>query len=54
MAATLQLSQVGSPAMTTEARKLLVETRRGLYRLLAEDDGGSADDAAITDAPPAP
>ena len=53
MAATLQLSQVGSPAMTAEARKLLVETRRGLYRLLAEDDGGSADDAAATDAPPA-
>jgi hypothetical protein len=54
MAATLQLSQVGSPATTAEARKLLVETRRGLYRLLAEDDGGSADDAAPTDAPPAP
>ena len=53
MAATLQLSQVGSPAMTAEARKLLVETRRGLYRLLAEDDGGSADAAAATDAPPA-
>lgn len=46
MAATLQLSQVGSPATTAEARKLLVETRRGLYRLLAEDGGGSADDAA--------
>jgi DNA-binding PadR family transcriptional regulator len=62
MAATLQLAQVGSPATTGEARKLLVETRRGLYRLLAEDDGGSADaapadaapaDAAPTDAPPA-
>ena len=52
MAATLQLSQVGSAATTAEARKLLVETRRGLYRLLAEDDGGSAD-APSPEAPPA-
>jgi len=52
MAATLQLSQVGSPGTTAEARKLLVETRRGLYRLLAEDDGGSPDEVPTTTVPP--
>jgi DNA-binding PadR family transcriptional regulator len=53
-AATVQIGQVGSPELTVEARKILTETRRSLYRLLAEDEGptsasaqaDAADDAA--------
>ncbi|HVZ72055.1 MAG TPA: PadR family transcriptional regulator [Polyangia bacterium] len=45
-AAALQVVQAGSPTQITEARRVLAETRRALYRLLAEDgeDGGEADD----------
>ena len=59
-AATVQVGQVGSPELTVEARKILTETRRSLYRLLAEDDGAAsaqgnaADSPAEADAPEAP
>jgi hypothetical protein len=39
-----QVSQVGSPETKEKARDILVEARRSLYRLLAED--GSSDSAA--------
>ncbi len=42
-AATMQVAQVGSPELADEARKILTETRRSLYRLLAEDEGPSTD-----------
>lgn len=37
-AAMSQVSQVGSPEMLDRARTVLVEARRSLYRLLAEDN----------------
>jgi DNA-binding PadR family transcriptional regulator len=37
-AAAWQVGQAGTEAQITEARRLLGETRRALYRLLAEDD----------------
>jgi DNA-binding PadR family transcriptional regulator len=36
--AALQVAQAGSAAQATEARRILGETRKALYRLLAEDD----------------
>jgi len=33
-----QVSQVGSPETKEKARDILIEARRSLYRLLAEDD----------------
>ena len=36
--AVMQLVATGSPAQLKEARKILSETRRKLYRLLADDD----------------
>jgi DNA-binding PadR family transcriptional regulator len=36
-AAALQVAQAGSAAQVAEARKILAETRKALYRLLAED-----------------
>jgi len=32
---------VGSPEMVEKARAILTETRRSLYRLLAEDDAAA-------------
>jgi hypothetical protein len=37
-AAALQVAQAGSAAQIAEARKILAQTRKALYRLLAEDD----------------
>jgi DNA-binding PadR family transcriptional regulator len=37
-AAVAQVSQVGSPETVEKARAILLDTRRQLYRLLAEDD----------------
>jgi len=42
-AATTQVVTTGTPAQIAEARKLLRETRRGLYGILAEDDSEGAD-----------
>jgi DNA-binding PadR family transcriptional regulator len=36
--AALQVAQAGSAAQAAEARKILAETRKALYRLLADDD----------------
>jgi DNA-binding PadR family transcriptional regulator len=41
--AALQVSRVGSPTARSEARTVLTEARRALYRLLAEDDPGSTE-----------
>jgi DNA-binding PadR family transcriptional regulator len=37
--ASMQVGQVGTDAQITEARKLLGECRRSLYKILAEDEG---------------
>ena len=36
-AAVMQIAYAGNPAQVTEARQVLAETRRSLYRILAED-----------------
>lgn len=41
-AAVAQVSQVSSPETIEKARTILVEARRSLYRLLAEDESTSA------------
>jgi DNA-binding PadR family transcriptional regulator len=38
-AAALQVAQAGSATQIAEARKILSQARKALYRLLAEDDG---------------
>jgi hypothetical protein len=37
--ATMQVAQAGDEAQTTEARKVLEDARRSLYRILAGDAG---------------
>jgi DNA-binding PadR family transcriptional regulator len=37
-AAVMQAAAVGSPAQTEEMKKILVEARRAVYRILAEDE----------------
>ena len=37
--ATMQVAQAGDEAQTDEARKVLEEARRSLYRILAGDAG---------------
>jgi len=39
-AATVQVGQAGSQAQIAKARQLLSETRKALYRILAEEDAG--------------
>ncbi|WP_374058170.1 PadR family transcriptional regulator [Marinitenerispora sediminis] len=41
-ATVMQVVQSGTPDQVERATRLLAETRRGLYRILAEDDGGTA------------
>ena len=41
-AAVAQVSQVGSPETVEKARAILIEARRSLYRLLADDDNSSS------------
>lgn len=43
MAAVMQVASAGTPEQAERAERLLVETRRALYRLLAEDDTGRED-----------
>ena len=38
--AALQVARVGSPKAVDEARRILTDARRSLYRLLAEDEAG--------------
>jgi len=40
--AAFQVTRVGSPAAVDEARRVLANARRDLYRLLAEDGGSTA------------
>jgi DNA-binding PadR family transcriptional regulator len=42
--AAVQVSRVGSPAAQAKAREVLVDARRRLYGLLAEDEGEGAPD----------
>lgn len=42
--ATFQVASVGDPAQRERARALLADTRRALYRILAEDEGATAGD----------
>ncbi len=39
--ATMQVAQAGDAAQVARARDLLAETRRGLYRILADDERGT-------------
>ena len=47
-AAVMQVAHAGGPSQIAKAREILKDARRGLYRLLAEDEdsgqGGSADE----------
>ena len=45
-AATVQVGQAGSDAQVAHARQLLAETRKGLYRILAEDGTPAGPEAA--------
>jgi DNA-binding PadR family transcriptional regulator len=49
--AAIQVSRAGSPETQAQARKILVEARRDLYRLLADEEGDGAPEAA-TDTDP--
>jgi len=44
VAATMQVSKIGSPRAQREARDILVDARRRIYRLLAEDEDAEAAD----------
>jgi DNA-binding PadR family transcriptional regulator len=50
-AALMQVAFAGSEAQVEEARKVLADTRRALYRILAEDDPGEEETG--TEPPPA-
>jgi DNA-binding PadR family transcriptional regulator len=41
-AAAWQVAQAGTEAQAAEAKRILTETRKSLYRLLAEDDEGDS------------
>jgi hypothetical protein len=51
----MQVQRMGSPATQVEARRILVDARRRMYRLLADDDAadGPAADGPAADAPSA-
>ncbi|MFC4866045.1 PadR family transcriptional regulator [Streptomonospora arabica] len=42
-AAAAQVAQAGTDGQAERAKRLLSETKRGLYRILAEDDGSGGD-----------
>jgi DNA-binding PadR family transcriptional regulator len=44
--AAIQVKRMGSPEANREARDILVDSRRRLYRLLAEDEGEEAGGAS--------
>ena len=44
MMATVQVAQAGSPAQVQQASKILADTRKALYRILAADDEGAEED----------
>jgi hypothetical protein len=41
--ATVQVAQAGSPAQVQQASKILADTRKALYRILAADDEEAAE-----------
>ena len=49
MGASAQVAQIGTPGQIARAEEILTDTRKALYRLLAEDDEspteGTAPDA---------
>jgi DNA-binding PadR family transcriptional regulator len=45
----VQIAHAGTPAQVQEAERLLEQTRRRLYQILAEDDGEQEDDAPDDD-----
>ena len=47
--AAMQVGRVGTPAAIEAASTILADTRRQLYRLLADDAPSNAADAAATD-----
>lgn len=42
MMAVMEVRRAGSPAQLAEARRVLVEARRSMYRILADDEDASA------------
>ncbi|MBB6172399.1 DNA-binding PadR family transcriptional regulator [Nocardiopsis mwathae] len=48
-AAAAQVAEAGTPEQLERAKRLLSDTKRGLYRILAEDDAAAAADAAAED-----
>ena len=44
MMATMQVAQAGSPAQVQQASKILADTRKALYRILAADDEEAGED----------
>jgi DNA-binding PadR family transcriptional regulator len=44
MMATVQVAQAGTPAQVQQASKILADTRRALYRILAADDEEAGED----------
>jgi hypothetical protein len=57
MMAVMEVRRAGSPGQLAAARRVLTETRRSMYRILAEDDTDepaadtAAEDATDGDAP---
>ena len=51
MGAVMQVQRMGSPRAAREARRILAEARRQVYRLLADDEDVAADVAADEDGP---
>ena len=45
MMAVMEVRRAGSPEQVAQARDVLAQARRSLYRILAEDAGGSAPQA---------
>jgi DNA-binding PadR family transcriptional regulator len=45
--ATVQVAQAGSPAQVQQASKILADTRKALYRILASDDEETGQDAQV-------
>ena len=50
--AAFQVISAGTEDQVTAARKVLTQTRRALYRILAEDDQTEGDSGAVSDAQP--
>jgi DNA-binding PadR family transcriptional regulator len=47
MMATVQVAQAGTPAQVQQASKILADTRKALYRILAADDEEPGQDAQV-------